>query len=333
MQVQPSNHTTYFVDKDKMAAPLTKQMNATNLVDFDDFSALKLSDFYLSSASNRKQANRTTRLKSKLNQMFFQETNNTNYEPSESIQLNNAAGGSLCALPLASGACITFQVLEVAIRRARQSLAFSVDGDLSSLEPSESTLNAIGELNEQVARILALQFGLSADEVNQQLEMIDIRRTSLWRSCPLIFRLPLARSCLYGSALFDGRNPNLNDPLMRQYLMERYRSHSGLCNNLQEPRLGSTFTPFVRLAAPDYADGVGLPRRASSGGPLPPARLVAQTLHPADVQTDHSDLSMMFVNWGQLINHDLAMASNARGKWHRKLNSLHLACHLARRAH
>lgn len=70
--------------------------------------------------------------------------------------------------------------------------------------------------------------------------------------------------------------------------------------------------PFVRLQPADYGDGVGFARRSSlTGNQLPPARLVAVNLHP-DLETPSSDLSVLFMSWGQLVNHDLAQASTAR---------------------
>ena len=58
--------------------------------------------------------------------------------------------------------------------------------------------------------------------------------------------------------------------------LKRYRTMNGTCNNWDHPSWGSVDTPFLRLLAPDYDDGLGLPRGWSGG--LPSARLVSQSV-------------------------------------------------------
>lgn len=208
---------------------------------------------------------------------------------------------NMCAMQLSSspGICITYGAVEFAIRAARRVVRFSgLPEDLNSAEPSERTINTIGELNEWTTRILASQFGLGADEVALDMgNQIDIRQTSLWRTCPRIFRSMPILSCP----------------------VSRYRTYNGECNNLASPHLGATYMPFVRQLLPQYRDSVGEPRgsqwaRADTGAPLPSARLVALHLHP-DLDSVSSDQSVLFSAWGQLVNHDLALAAGARRKY------------------
>jgi len=198
----------------------------------------------------------------------------------------------VCAMALARGGCITYHMVEWAIRNAKRALKFRQPRGLNSLDLSEATINSIGELNELTTRILARRFRLSWEEISFEMEQINIGRTSLWGSCPSFYRSP-----------------------PRCPLLSRYRSHSGQCNNLLAPNLGSSNMPFVRILPPDYGDAVGAPRlSASTGNQLPPARLLALALHP-DIENFSPDQSAMYMSWGQLINHDIALASGARGKF------------------
>lgn len=214
----------------------------------------------------------------------------------ESSEKNTFQVANLCAMQLSSspGVCITYGAVESAVQAARRVISFGgLPGDLDSLEPSERTINTIGELIEWTTRILAAQFGLSSDEIALDMSQIDIRQTSLWRTCPRIFR----------------SMPFLTCPL------SRYRTYNGECNNLASPHLGATYMPFVRQLLPQYGDSVGAPRVscADKGAALPPARLVALHLHP-DLNSASADESVLFTAWGQLVNHDLALAAGARRK-------------------
>lgn len=198
-----------------------------------------------------------------------------------------------CALPLRSGICLTYDMIEWAIDRASDGLRFQPPPAraLESPEPTEATINAIGELNEISTRILAQNFNLDWQEITFGLEQINMSQTSLWEICPAVFRTP----------------PNCR-------VLTRYRTHSGQCNNLIAGHLGTSNMPFVRILPADYSDGVGAPRCSSfSGAQLPPARLVALSLHP-DIENSNAQHSVLYMAWGQLLNHDLSLASGARGK-------------------
>lgn len=198
-----------------------------------------------------------------------------------------------CALQLRSGICLTYDMIEWAIDRASDGLRFQPPPTraLESPEPTEATINAIGELNEITTRILAQNFNLDWQEITFGLEQIDMSQTSLWDICPAVFRTP----------------PNCR-------VLTRYRTHSGQCNNLIASHLGTSNMPFVRILPADYSDGVGAPRCSLfSGTQLPPARLVALSLHP-DIENVNAQHSVLYMAWGQLLNHDLSLASGARGK-------------------
>lgn len=189
--------------------------------------------------------------------------------------------------------CITYSMIDWAVERARRRLDFQQPGDIMrSAELSESAINSIGEVIELSTAMLANRFQLSWKEITFELEQVDTSRTSLWDSCPTVYRSP--PSCA---------------------LLSRYRTHTGQCNNLLGGHLGSSNMPFVRDLPPDYGDWIGAPRRSSiSGAELAPVRLIALELHP-DIERPSQDFSAMYMAWGQLLNHDMAMASNARGKF------------------
>lgn len=198
-----------------------------------------------------------------------------------------------CILALRSGICLNYNMIEWAVRRARVELDYErpSSSSLNSAELSEATINAVGELTETTTRILAHSLRMDWQEISFSLEQVDMSRTSLWSSCPAVFRSP---------------------PSCR--LITRYRTHNGQCNNPVAGHIGSSNMPFVRILPPDYSDGVGAPRSSTfSGALLPPARLVALSLHP-DVDNPNGRHSVLYMAWGQLLNHDLSMASGARGK-------------------
>lgn len=85
----------------------------------------------------------------------------------------------------------------------------------------------------------------------------------------------------------------------------KYRTITGWCNNLKTPGQGKSLRAFSRLLPPVYDDGVGTPRmRAIGGQPLPSARLVSTNMHP-DVSRPHVRYSLMFMQFAQLLDHDL----------------------------
>lgn len=278
--------------------------------DFDDHEVFKTSEFY--AAEPRRDGNEKvgTRNEPHANHTFKKQTRarpilkDTRKEALSSEGAAVAVGGrrrlgaASCALLLSRGDCITYRSLEWAIRRARKLVRYARPAGLGARQPPESTVGAVGELNEMTTRLLASRFALSGEEVSRELESIDVSQTSLWRECPRAFRSPAPARCAAP-------------------INSRFRSHSGRCNNLFGPHLGSAMMPFVRFRPPDYGDGVGMARRARfSGAELPPARLVAIHLHPdVDIFASTgagSHLSALFMGWGQLINHDLAQASTAR---------------------
>ncbi|XP_017488439.1 PREDICTED: chorion peroxidase isoform X1 [Rhagoletis zephyria] len=91
----------------------------------------------------------------------------------------------------------------------------------------------------------------------------------------------------------------------------RYRTANGVCNNKAHPRLyGAAMVPYRRMVAPDYADGIWLPRvsHAKNGTQLPPARKVSLDIHRASYDTD-SNFTVMLAVFGQFLDHDITATS------------------------
>ncbi|XP_027752106.1 myeloperoxidase-like [Empidonax traillii] len=108
-----------------------------------------------------------------------------------------------------------------------------------------------------------------------------------------------------------------------------YRTITGECNNRKHPHLGSSNRGFARWLPAVYEDGVSIPRGASEGRkyngfPLPLVRKVSNEIaHTAneDVTADQ-ELSLVFMHWGQWVNHDIDLApASGEGA------SLELLCH------
>ncbi|XP_036251281.2 myeloperoxidase-like [Molothrus ater] len=108
-----------------------------------------------------------------------------------------------------------------------------------------------------------------------------------------------------------------------------YRTITGECNNRNHSHLGSSNRAFARWLPAVYEDGVSVPRGASEGKryngfPLPLVRKVSNEIaHTANENvTADRQLSLVFMQWGQWVNHDIDLApASGEGA------SLELQCH------
>ncbi|NWI88223.1 PERM Myeloperoxidase, partial [Pitta sordida] len=108
-----------------------------------------------------------------------------------------------------------------------------------------------------------------------------------------------------------------------------YRTITGECNNRKHSHLGSSNRGFARWLPAVYEDGVSVPRGASegmryNGFALPLVRKVSNEIaHTANENiTADQELSLVFMHWGQWVNHDIDLAP-ATGEG----ASLELLCH------
>lgn len=92
---------------------------------------------------------------------------------------------------------------------------------------------------------------------------------------------------------------------------KRYRTSDGTCNNPDQPWKGASMLPLQRFLHPHYDDGVQSIRRSVTGGILPSARDVSAIVHrDRDIEMD--TVTMMFVQWGQFVDHDITSTAQSR---------------------
>nr|XP_045625957.1 uncharacterized protein LOC123775117 isoform X1 [Procambarus clarkii] len=93
----------------------------------------------------------------------------------------------------------------------------------------------------------------------------------------------------------------------------RFRTATGWCNNLNFPAFGKSFRANSRLLRPAYDDGLSKPRTTSvTGRPLPSPRLISTNMHN-DVSAPHVRYTLMVMQWGQFIDHDIIFTPVNKG--------------------
>uniref|UniRef100_A0A4X2K4Z1 Uncharacterized protein n=1 Tax=Vombatus ursinus TaxID=29139 RepID=A0A4X2K4Z1_VOMUR len=103
------------------------------------------------------------------------------------------------------------------------------------------------------------------------------------------------------------RSPNCSDICFHQ----KYRTHDGTCNNLQNPMWGASMTAFERILKPVYENGFNLPRGVSPNSfsttqyPLPLPRIVSTKMVGTATITPDDRYTHMLMQWGQFLDHDL----------------------------
>ncbi|KAK4296820.1 hypothetical protein Pmani_030713 [Petrolisthes manimaculis] len=94
----------------------------------------------------------------------------------------------------------------------------------------------------------------------------------------------------------------------------RFRTATGWCNNLNFPSFGKSFRANTRLLRPAYDDGLSKPRQNSltGRGVLPSPRLISTNMHN-DVSAPHVRYTLMVMQWGQFIDHDIIFTPVNKG--------------------
>lgn len=99
----------------------------------------------------------------------------------------------------------------------------------------------------------------------------------------------------------------------------KFRTLDGSCNNFLHPQRGSSLQPFRRILPPVYDDGFSSPRTKSviQKMSLPSAREVSRrfTDSAAPIVIEHK-LSMLFLTWGQFLDHDMTNTGPTKGDFH-----------------
>lgn len=92
-----------------------------------------------------------------------------------------------------------------------------------------------------------------------------------------------------------------------------YRTLDGSCNNAKNFWWGQAEMPYKRLVPTAYADQLNEPRASVDGSPLPNPREVACALHSESHDIEEF-ITNMFMEWGQVTNHDMTSLSINSGE-------------------
>lgn len=139
---------------------------------------------------------------------------------------------------------------------------------------------------------------------NDELTFIDVNNDGL--------RSPLDALLVINRLNRSGRDNNRGDERQRNdntpEAPAEIRSVDGTGNNLENPQLGSSGQPLLRIADAAYADGISTP----AGEDRPSAREISNVLADADPEGTPNDrgLSAFIYVWGQFIDHDIDLTIN-----------------------
>lgn len=129
--------------------------------------------------------------------------------------------------------CITISDIDKALLQARRKTGNYVPREvyeLSSNNPKAPHIAVSAEIVEEATRLLAQWFGLSRSALLFLLPRVDTSKTAVREVCPT-FLQPV--KCELG----------------------KYRTLTGMCNNLDYPSWGSARSAMVRYLPPAYSDG------------------------------------------------------------------------------
>lgn len=129
--------------------------------------------------------------------------------------------------------CISYEDVDRAVMEARMRLGSYVPEEikeLSSDQPKEQHVSVAGEILLEATRLLANWYDLSKEAILFGLPRIDTYRTSISEICPSFLK-----------------------PVKCE--VSKYRTLTGMCNNLEYPSWGSARSAMVRFLPPAYADG------------------------------------------------------------------------------
>lgn len=182
--------------------------------------------------------------------------------------------------------CITFDDINRAVHEARRKFGQEVPWEvqeLSSVQPKPEHISIVAEILLEATKILAHRFYLSFDAIAHGLPQIDTSKTVIKDICPAFLK-----------------------PVKCE--ISRYRTLTGMCNNLDNPSWGSARSAMIRFLPPNYSDGITAPRRAYDGELLPSPRVVSLVMHH-DVSEHDYGICNMIAAWGQMLDHDLTRAA------------------------
>ncbi|VIO94957.1 Uncharacterized protein BM_BM8113 [Brugia malayi] len=164
--------------------------------------------------------------------------------------------------------------------------------NILSIIGTENNKELLGEVND-------------INEMQNLLQQIDVS-SFISRIEPFLGRGGSVEKCL-------PRNLPCDD-------VTRYRTMSGWCNNLQNPRFANAFGPLIHLLPPAYDDGIDMPRSKSiTGDLLPSARVISNAIH-FDLPITYQNYSHMIMQFGQILDHELTHSPIEHGPDNEILN-------------
>ncbi|RWS06684.1 peroxidase-like protein, partial [Dinothrombium tinctorium] len=183
--------------------------------------------------------------------------------------------------------CVTYEDIDRAVYQAKKSLGNYIPPEifeLSSDFPKPEHIAVSAEIILLASKILAKWYRLTRESILFGLPRIDTYKTAIRNICPTFLK-----------------------PVKCE--ISRYRTLSGMCNNLDYPSWGAARTAMVRFMPPTYADGIKAKKVSMvPNGKLPSPRVVSFVVHQ-DVSERDVYITTMLVAWGQMIDHDMTFAA------------------------
>ncbi|KAI1289157.1 Chorion peroxidase [Halotydeus destructor] len=183
--------------------------------------------------------------------------------------------------------CVTYRDVNQIVREATESLGNFVpreNKELSSNYPKPPHIAVVAAILEEATRLLGQSFGLTREQILYDLRAMDISGTLVEDICPTFLK------------------PVRCD-------VSKYRTISGMCNNLIKPSRASSRSAMVRYIPPAYEDNISQPRQFSvTGAKLPNPRTISSAIHDDENRADGS-VTVMLATWGQVVVHDINFGS------------------------
>lgn len=136
----------------------------------------------------------------------------------------------------------------------------------------------------------SIELMVAAEVFQEALEMVRASHTGQSEAgVPSLSECEVTLLAELSGCLEHGPAPDCSDICYHT----RYRSIDGSCNNWDQPHLGMTDSPFLRLLPPAYEDGLGRP--VGWLDDLPSAREISQTVIRAHSVESDADFTHMIM--------------------------------------
>jgi peroxidase len=130
--------------------------------------------------------------------------------------------------------CISYEDINRAVHEAQVSLGGYVPSEIKELSsdyPKAPHISVAAEILQKASQLLAKWYDLSREAILFGLPKIDTYKTAVREICPT-FLMPVKCEII------------------------KYRTLTGMCNNLDYPSWGSARSAMIRFLPPAYHDGI-----------------------------------------------------------------------------